>query len=63
MNEDKKTNDLAQVPYIEHELRMHKAYKRENILKGLLVASNLIWATTVIVMLSEVKKYVEKGQR
>ena len=43
--------DIAQVPYIEHELRMHKAYKRESILKGLLVASNLIWLGTVIAML------------
>lgn len=36
--------DIAQIPYIEHELRMYKAYKRKNILKGLLVASNLIWS-------------------
>ena len=44
-------NEIAVIPYIEHELRMHKAYKRENILKGLLVASNLMWAGIVAVML------------
>ena len=43
--------ELAQIPYIEHELRMHKAYKRESILKGLLIASNLIWSAIVAVML------------
>ena len=51
MNKYEKSDVLAQIPYIEHELRMHKAYKRESILKGLLVASNLIWATTVVVVL------------
>ncbi len=43
--------ELAQIPYIEHELRMHKAYKRESILKGLLIASNLIWSAIAAVML------------
>lgn len=43
--------ELAQIPYIEHELRMFKAYKRESILKGLLIASNLIWSAIVAVML------------
>lgn len=43
--------DIAQVPYIEHELRMYKAYKRESILKGLLIASNLIWSAIAAVML------------
>ncbi len=51
MNEDKKTNDLAQIPYIEHELRMYKAYKRENLLKKILIGSNLIWLGTVIALL------------
>lgn len=43
--------ELAQVPYIEHELRMYKAYKRESILKGLLIASNLVWSAIAAVML------------
>lgn len=51
MEKTNSTKDLAQVPYIEHELRMYKAYKRESILKGMLVASNLIWAATVVAVL------------
>lgn len=43
--------DIAQIPYIEHELRMHKAHCREERLRWMLIASNLIWAGIVAVML------------
>jgi hypothetical protein len=49
-------SELAQIPYIEHELRMFKAHRREAILKGLLIGSNLLWATTVIVVATRKKK-------
>lgn len=32
--------DMAQIPYVAHLARMHKAYKRETRLKALLVLSN-----------------------
>ena len=44
-------NEIAVIPYIEHELRMYKAYKREKRLKIMLAASNLIWASVVAVIL------------
>jgi hypothetical protein len=34
---------IYEVPYIEHEYRMYKAYKREKRLKIMLTISNLIW--------------------
>lgn len=42
-------SDMAQIPYIEHERRMYKAYKREKFLKLLLVGSNLLWLSWSIV--------------
>lgn len=42
---------IYEIPYIEHEYRMFKAYKREKRLKLLLVASNLIWTSIVAVVL------------
>jgi hypothetical protein len=42
---------IYEVPYIEHEYRMYKAYKREKKLKIMLGVSNLIWASIVAVIL------------
>lgn len=42
-NKCKLNTDMAQIPYIEHKNRMYKAYRREMILKVLLVVSNLLW--------------------
>ena len=42
--------DMAQIPYIEHELRMYKAYCREKRLKILLVITNICWALGAIVV-------------
>ena len=39
------------IPYIEHELRMYKAYKREKRLKMLLTVSNLVWVAVVAVLM------------
>ena len=35
--------DMAQIPYIEHELRIFKAYQREIRLKAFLIGSNCLW--------------------
>lgn len=36
-------DDMYQIPYVEHEYRMFKAYKREVLLKVVLIGSNLLW--------------------
>lgn len=41
--EGKMVDELYMIPYIAHCRRMAKAYKREKILKMLLVGSNLLW--------------------
>lgn len=46
---DKK--DMVQIPYIEHERRMYKAYRRENTLKVLLACSNILWLSWTVVWL------------
>lgn len=43
---------IKQIPYIEHELRMYRAYKREAKLKWALVISNLAWAVTAIILIA-----------
>lgn len=43
-----KFSDMAQVPYIEHEKRMYKAYKRECLLKVMLAATNGLWLIAAI---------------
>ena len=55
MNCENCKSDMAQIPYIEHELRMAKAYDREKKLrdknanlKRLFVASNLLWGCVVV---------------
>lgn len=36
-------NDLYQIPYVEHCKRIYEAYRREKLLKVLLVGSNALW--------------------
>lgn len=50
--------DMAQIPYIEHEHRMFKAYQRESRLKereeklkGWLIATNVVWFIVAILCL------------
>lgn len=45
-----KAIDLAQIPYIEHEKRMFKAYQKINLLKMILVASNCMWLIVVFLL-------------
>ena len=42
--------DMAHIPYIEHEHRMYKAYQREIKLKGWLIATNAMWLVGTIVV-------------
>jgi hypothetical protein len=44
-------SDMAQIPYIEHQRRMYKAYRREKSLKVLLIGSNALWLAWAIVWL------------
>jgi hypothetical protein len=46
-----KEKGLATIPYIAHEYRLFKAYKREKRLEGLLIISNLLWLIIVILLL------------
>ena len=41
---------MAQIPYIEHQRRMFKAYKREQKLKAALIITNALWVAVVIIM-------------
>lgn len=41
--------DMAQIPYIEHEYRMYKAYIREKKLKVWLVITNCLWMVGAII--------------
>lgn len=34
---------MAQIPYIEHQRRMFKAYKREKRIKAALIITNALW--------------------
>lgn len=43
--------EMAQIPYIEHEHRMFKAYQRENRLKIALIATNALWCVSASVLL------------
>lgn len=43
--------EMAQIPYIEHELRMYKSYRREQNLKIALVCSNCVWVIGVLIFL------------
>ena len=36
-------NNLYMIPYVTHCERMSKAYKREKLLKALLITSNVLW--------------------
>ena len=47
MNAQKKLN-MAQIPYIEHQRRMFKAYKRERKLKTALIITNALWLLYII---------------
>lgn len=40
--------NLAQIPYIEHQKRMHYAYKREKSLKVFLIGTNALWLVAAI---------------
>ena len=46
-----KNNNMAQIPYIEHENRMFKAYQRENCLKAWLLGTNLLWLLITLILL------------
>ena len=50
-NNCNKNNDMAQIPYIEHERRMFKAYQREKRLKILLFGTNISWLFIAALML------------
>lgn len=43
-------NKLAQIPYIEHQRRMFKAYKRERRLKAALIITNALWVVLTIII-------------
>ena len=43
--------DMAQIPYIEHQRRMYKAYRREKVLSVLLIGSNALWFLVAILWL------------
>lgn len=43
---------MAQIPYIEHEYRMYKAYQREKKLKIGLICSNIVWALIALILIS-----------
>lgn len=49
MNENK---EMATIPYIVHEARMYRAYKRERLLKTLLLISNTVWLSVLLFVLS-----------
>ena len=49
---DKSKIDMAQIPYIEHEYRMYKAYEREKRLKLILLGTNVLWVLAVILILA-----------
>lgn len=42
--------EMAQIPYIEHEKRMFKAYQRENKLKYLLFGANALWGLILLLL-------------
>lgn len=42
-------SDLYQIPYVEHEHRMYKAYIREKKLKVWLVITNCLWMAGAII--------------
>ena len=42
--------EMAQIPYIEHEYRIYKAYEREKRLKLMLIGTNILWALVVIML-------------
>lgn len=44
--------DMAQIPYIEHEYRMYKAYQREKRLKISLICSNIVWVLLVLILIA-----------
>jgi hypothetical protein len=45
----KRNQKLYEIPYIVHKKRMYEAYKRETILKVLLILSNLFWLILTVV--------------
>lgn len=48
---ERQNAELAQVPYIEHELRMFRAYRKRRKLMRWLVGTNLAWVGIVIALL------------
>lgn len=42
-------SNMYQIPYIEHKKRMFKAYKREQILKTCLIATNVLWVIMAVI--------------
>ena len=42
---------MAMIPYIEHELRMFKAYERERRLKFMLTATNVFWFGLILLLI------------
>lgn len=48
----KNVYDMAQIPYIEHEYRVFKAYKKEKRLKISLICSNIVWVLLVLILIA-----------
>ena len=46
-----KNSEMYQIPYIEHELRIFKAYHREKLWKGLFIGSNCLWVFGAVLWL------------
>lgn len=46
-----KKSEMYQIPYIEHEKRIFKAYKKEKRLIALLIGSNFFWLIMCILIL------------
>ena len=48
---ERQNAELAQIPYIEHELRMFRAYRKRRKLMRWLIGTNLAWVGIVIALL------------
>ena len=46
-----KDEKMAMIPYVEHELRMFKAYEREKRLKFILTATNVFWVGLTLLLI------------
>lgn len=44
--------NMAQIPYIEHQIRMFKAYKREQRLKAAIIITNALWILVLAIIIA-----------